>query len=61
MATQLQDSGEHVVVSTIYGPGTRRKLPRGGVRVLRTDVDLLRAEIERQAKEARADAGVDQA
>ncbi len=60
MSTQVADRGTHWEVSSVTGPGARRKIPRRPVLVPKGDKDMLRAEIIRQAMAARKKFGVHQ-
>lgn len=60
MATMMRDAGDMVLISTVVGPGKRKRLPRGGVLVPAADRPTVIAEIVRQAEKARALAGVGQ-
>lgn len=60
MSTRLTEHPNHWVVSTEVALGKRRKLPRGAVRVGKGDKAKLKAEMVRQAKQARLDFGIEQ-
>lgn len=53
MSTMLADRPGVWLVSTVSGPGGRRKIPRGAVAVPKGDKAALQAEIVRQADAAR--------
>lgn len=58
MTTQLRDVGDMVEVTTVFGPGRRREIPRAPVLVPRDDVGAIRAEIVKQAIAARVAVGL---
>lgn len=58
MSTMLQEVGSMVRVSTIIGPGNRKKLPRKSTLLPAADWAGIKAEIERQAAEARIEVGI---
>lgn len=58
MSTHLEDHGTHWVVATIQKQGKKRKIPRGRVKVGKSDPKALQAEIIKQATAARVRAGV---
>lgn len=58
MSTQLEDHGTHYTVSTIQKIGKSRRMPRGHVRVGKSDPEALEAELKRQMTLARERAGV---
>ena len=59
MATMLADKGTHWEVSTVSSLGRRSNIPRGMVVVEKGDRDARKAEMVRQALQARRDAGVE--
>lgn len=60
MSTQRDDRGGDVLISTLTAQGSRRKLPRNTVRIPKGERKLIKAEMLRQAKQARLDLGVEQ-
>lgn len=58
MSTMVSEIGKMLRVSTVMGPGRRKKLPRGGVLVPKGDEDALIAEVVRQATAARVRLGI---
>lgn len=60
MTTQLEDKGDHWVVSTVESFGKRRRRGRNGIKVPKGDPEALRKEIEFQAEALRRKWAVDQ-
>lgn len=58
MSTQLREVGTMVEVSSVVGPGSRRKIPRNPVWVPKKDVAKMTAAIVAAAVQARKDFGV---
>ncbi len=58
MSTQIEQVPGGWVISTLIREGSQRKIPRKAVIIMDPSLTAMRAEVERQAQEARTVFGV---